>query len=486
MKLATRDEFAFAPRLRLLKNFRAQNFLDNFRSLALRVADLAARADTFTLADGTSVTGDIVAFNDGGITFRTADDSYTNVHVDEIFAGRAQATGQNPKIKPLVEPFIETPASERRPKPEIKIQDVTRLELPPKQSLFGALSSSSVGLFALLLIYAANMYAGFEIAVVRARPIGLVMGVAAVLPILGPIIFLCAARCRSKPAPVGEHSSRSSRRSPCRAGLTGAEASPQARAESMSPAADGAGSRAPETQVFQRGQFTFNRRFFETKFSGFFGMVRRRAEKDLVLVVKTGARRVRGRAHHPHCRQRSAFRGRAGRRRGRKSWCRSPTSRKSNSNTKTLEIPHDTHVWRARFGQGHAWKNSRRDSGFLPLQLRRGVPQFESRKRRSGKFLWNTPAAASWCRTSRPSNCGSDTRMASRPAGASIPRPTRSCWTASRAMCIRRKCSMIFSTSLPFFTCAAQISKTSSRACNAARSRTTAWTTRTWRSSARA
>ena len=42
----------------------------------------------------------------------------------------------------------------------------------------------------------------------------------------------------------------------------------------------------PQTQVFQRGAFTFNRRFFETKFPGFFGVIRRDAEKDMVLLVK--------------------------------------------------------------------------------------------------------------------------------------------------------------------------------------------------------
>ena len=31
----------------------------------------------------------------------------------------------------------------------------------------------------------------------------------------------------------------------------------------------------------------FNRRFFETKFSGFFGMVRRDAEKDMIIVIKS-------------------------------------------------------------------------------------------------------------------------------------------------------------------------------------------------------
>jgi hypothetical protein len=47
-----------------------------------------------------------------------------------------------------------------------------------------------------------------------------------------------------------------------------------------------AGAPLPPTQVFQRGAFMFNRRFFETKFTGFFGVVRRDADKDMVLVIK--------------------------------------------------------------------------------------------------------------------------------------------------------------------------------------------------------
>jgi hypothetical protein len=43
----------------------------------------------------------------------------------------------------------------------------------------------------------------------------------------------------------------------------------------------------PAPTVFQRGQFTFNRRFFETKFSGFFSVVRRDADRDMVLVIKS-------------------------------------------------------------------------------------------------------------------------------------------------------------------------------------------------------
>src|SRR5437868_5685595 len=43
----------------------------------------------------------------------------------------------------------------------------------------------------------------------------------------------------------------------------------------------------PQAITFQRGQFTFNRRFIETKFPGFFGVVKRDADKDMVLLVKS-------------------------------------------------------------------------------------------------------------------------------------------------------------------------------------------------------
>lgn len=246
---------------------------------------IVTRADTFALADGTSVTGDIVTFDDVGVKFRTADGNYSDrVSWAKFSQEGLKQLANNPKIKPLVEPFIEIPLSERPQKPEVKLQDVTRLERPAPQSLLGALFSSSVGLFALFLIYAANIYSGFEIAVFRARPKALVMGVAAVLPILGPIIFLAL------PMPV-EVISESE--------LAQAEADPatfavpgQVAATEEISVADGA-SPAPATgrpagQVFQRGQFTFNRRFFETKFSGYFGVVRHGAEKNMTLLVKTG------------------------------------------------------------------------------------------------------------------------------------------------------------------------------------------------------
>ncbi|HUA68958.1 MAG TPA: hypothetical protein VMA13_10480 [Candidatus Saccharimonadales bacterium] len=252
-------------------------------SLGLCGCFASARADTYSLTDGSSISGDIILFNDAGVTFRTPSDNYTNVVWPKFSQDALMQLSKNPKIKPYAELFIEAPPTQ--PKTEkISIHDVPRLQLPAKESLLAALLSSSVGFVVLLILYAANVYAAYEIAIVRSRPIGMVMGVAAVLPILGPIIFL------SMPVRVQtEQVEEQPRAEPQSFSVPGAAAAPTAENVAagvhITPAA---GSKpAPEAQIFQRGQFMFNRRFFETKFSGFFSVIRRPAEKDLVLVVKT-------------------------------------------------------------------------------------------------------------------------------------------------------------------------------------------------------
>ncbi|MBU6410516.1 MAG: hypothetical protein KGJ60_13320 [Verrucomicrobiota bacterium] len=249
----------------------------------------AAGADAYSLNGGGSVTGDIVTFNDSGITFRLADDTYTNLTWPKFSQDSLKQLARNPKIKPLVDPFIETPPAALVHKAPIKIHEVSRLALPPKQSLIGALFSSSLGVLLLLLLYAANLYAAFEISIFRARPLAQVVGLAAILPVIGPVIFL------SMPTslPPSEETA-AQEEAPAASFVVPGAAAPEPHAE---PAAGGlhiapaAGHEAaashPQPQVFQRGQFTFNRRFFETKFSGFFGVTRRAAEKDLVLAVKT-------------------------------------------------------------------------------------------------------------------------------------------------------------------------------------------------------
>jgi hypothetical protein len=248
---------------------------------------VAAGADTFPLTDGTSLTGDVISYNDNGVVFRLEVDKYSpRVPWTKFSQDALQALSKNPKIRPLAEPFVETaPVEARTKKAEVKVNEVSRLELPPKPSLFGALFSSSVGLVMLMLIYAANIFAGYEIAVVRSRPILLVMGVAVVLPILGPIIFLAMPvrvepdRTAPRPEAAPHTFAVPGAAQPVAAGIHIVEASWQKDAPAADPGAP---------QIFQRGQFTFNRRFFETKFSGFFAMIRRESEKNLMLTVKTG------------------------------------------------------------------------------------------------------------------------------------------------------------------------------------------------------
>lgn len=243
-----------------------------------------AHAETFPLADGTSLTGDIISYNDAGIIFRQADDKYSDrVAWTKFSQDGLKQLANNPKIKSFVEPFIEIPLSERPQKPEVKVNEVTRLALPPPQSLLGALFSSSIGIFCLLLIYGANIYAGYEIAIVRIRPKALVMGIAAVLPFLGPIIFLCLP-VRVETA-VAEDVAAAD---PATFAVPGQAPS---AAEEINITAVTTGSRPSNgknpAQIFQRGQFTFNRRFIESKFAGFFGQTRGEADANSVLIVKT-------------------------------------------------------------------------------------------------------------------------------------------------------------------------------------------------------
>jgi hypothetical protein len=250
-----------------------------------------ANADTYTLTDGTSVTGDVLSFNDEGATFHTPDDKYTDrIPWMKFSQDSLRSLAKNPKITPFAQPFIEVPPAVH-PQEPVEVHDVQRLQLPQKGSVIGGLFTSSLGIIALLLIYAANIYAGVEIAVFRSRPIGLVAITSAILPILGPIIFL------SMPTYMPPGATEEDMQTETGAPPEGIAPTPQpgnpaqpATTESVQVAPAGgrqAASSIPETQVFQRGQFTFNRRFFETKFSGYFGMMRHGADKDMVLILKT-------------------------------------------------------------------------------------------------------------------------------------------------------------------------------------------------------
>jgi hypothetical protein len=270
----------------------------------------AAAAESFTLADGTTVGGDIVSATENGVIFRMEGDKYTE-RVPWIRFSQAslRQLAQTPKIEPLVQPFIEPPASERPAKPEVKIQEVRRLDRSGRASLFGGLFATPLGLVILMLLYAGNLYAGYEVAVFRARPMGLVMGVSAALPVIGPIIFLAMPGLRVSAAPE-EAVEAPAEEAPAESQPhkfvvpSAAPSEPQPHKyvvpgvnppeEEIRIAAgswqDGAPAPPPSQnppEVFQRGQYMFNRRFFETKLAGFFGIVRREGDINKVMLMKT-------------------------------------------------------------------------------------------------------------------------------------------------------------------------------------------------------
>lgn len=248
--------------------------------LGLTVSVFAAETLTLTLTDGTSVTGDIVKFDDNGMMIHTTAETYTSMTIQwaRFSQDSLKQLAKNSKLQAYVEPFIEPTESARPQKAAIQIKEVTRLKRPVNPSIFGGIVASSVGKFILLVIYLANLYAAYEIAAVRGKPVGVVVGLSAVLPLIGPVFFL-AQKIKTEPEPeeaAGE-------------GAPGGAApgSPpeeiQIVSASWQPSHE---EKKPQPLVFSRGKFTFNRRFVETKFAGFIGEPKGDA-KTFTMEVRT-------------------------------------------------------------------------------------------------------------------------------------------------------------------------------------------------------
>jgi len=263
----------------------------------------AAYAETFRLANGDTLTGELLtgSANDLGVQIKVGDGKYERVSWASFSQEDLKKFAKVQKFEPLVEPFIEITQEEKIKKTEVNIKQPPRLERPAAQSLVGALFSSGMGLFLLLLLYAANIYAGYEVSIFRARPTPLVCGVSAVLPLVGPIIFLSMPTKIAPPEETWQTAAAAAAEVPTAEAVNpmateGAEHPVGLKLAGTGPANEvkigqfeGGEEKpaAPATTTYQRGQFTFNRRFFETKFAGFFAVVRRDADRDMVLVIKS-------------------------------------------------------------------------------------------------------------------------------------------------------------------------------------------------------
>ncbi len=238
-------------------------------------------AEDFKLANGRVIKGEAASFTGDGLVIKQEVGGFSErIPWTQFPQETLVMLANNPKAVEFVEPFIEVPPQEMTKGEEIVVKPVPRVELPDKKGGMAAWTAPG-GLAILVVLFLANLYAAYEVAVFRGRPAALVCGVSVVLPILGPIIFL-ALPAEGQPmdetAPV-EHAPAEAA-APQKAGGGG-----------LSVAAGHGGAKAPSSlagSVFKRGDTTFNRRFFETQFSPFFRMVPGEAERDLVLVFKTG------------------------------------------------------------------------------------------------------------------------------------------------------------------------------------------------------
>lgn len=245
---------------------------------------------TLKLTDGTTITGEIgkSSFNADGVALIQSGGMYgRRIPWKNLSQESLKKLANNPDAQKYVEPYIEFEIDvkpKERPAPKvINFKPVPKIERPKPVSMFSALFQSPVTIAFLLLIYLANIYAGYEVAIFKNRPAILVCAVSAILPCLGLIIFLVLPAVPPKPAEeLAEEVAEGVVEEAEQINGQGQESVVQTieQTQETKPA-------EPQVISYLRGQYTFNRRFFETKFAGFIGPVKSEEVKDKVVEVVT-------------------------------------------------------------------------------------------------------------------------------------------------------------------------------------------------------
>lgn len=248
-------------------------------------------AATFSLNDGQTISGDVSSGTAQGLILRKGEGEFTpRIPWTNFTQSALKQLSSNPKIKPFLEPYLELdepePSATKKKQITADPKIPERMERPDPKAGLGGLFKNGLTLTLIFLIYAANVYAGFEVALFRNYPPAVVCGVAAVAPFLGLMVFLCLPTRLQKShdelaaESMAHHAPEAPAHGHGHPQAHGSEEAPAEAAASAAPA-------APQAIVYLRGQTTFNRRFFETKFAGFLRMVPGEAEKDKVIEVKS-------------------------------------------------------------------------------------------------------------------------------------------------------------------------------------------------------
>ena len=250
-----------------------------------------AATESFELVGGGVLSGEVVVAKAQGLIVKKEDGSYSQTVSWTNFTPNAlKQLSQNPKVKPFVEPYLEPPEEQitaKKKKPDITVKIPPRLERPEPHPGF-TLFKSPLSIVLILILYAANIYAGYEVSIFRNYPAAAVCSVAAVAPIIGPVLFLCLP---TRLAPTqAEHAETLAQEHLQQQYVVPHDAAQEGHAHEAPPPPPGeahAGSALPPPTVYARGYFSFNRRFFETKMPGFLRVVPSDAEKDMLIHVKS-------------------------------------------------------------------------------------------------------------------------------------------------------------------------------------------------------
>lgn len=248
---------------------------------------MGAQQITLKLTDGTTISGEIgkSSFNSDGVALMQNGTYGRRVPYKKLSQESLKQLAENPMAQKYVEMLIEfIPDDKPKEKPvpkKIEINPPPKIERPNSTSFFGALFQSPVTLTLLILIYIANIYAGYEVAIFKNRQAILVSGVAAVFPILGLVLFLVLPSVPLKTAEElaeEEGAAEQQAEGPPTIALPKQATEQQEEQKEQGP---------PPMISFLRGQYIFNRRFFETKFAGFLRAVPGEEEKDKEIVFVT-------------------------------------------------------------------------------------------------------------------------------------------------------------------------------------------------------
>lgn len=254
--------------------------------LFILVGAVSVFGETYELLDGQVLNGPPLSITKDGVAFRDASGSqgprvgYTNLTQQAL-----QELQKNAKAKKFVEPFLEIPLDgTNKNRVSFELKPFERLQRPDPKGGLSRLFGSSIGFLLVSVLFIANVYAGYEVGIFRNYSPYLVAGISLVFPVVTQIVFLCLPTY--VPKAVLHQVDATSAHVPAFTAAGGGVGVGVAQAVAEEAAA--AEAAAAALPHYKRGEFTFNKRFFETKMGGFYGSRPTEVEKGFVFDVKSG------------------------------------------------------------------------------------------------------------------------------------------------------------------------------------------------------